>query len=63
MTWSAFHANLSQAEDVEISPLDISSVLPLFLEEVKSTAMIRHSMTVRRVYVFIEPKTNTCHGL
>ncbi|CAG2205900.1 unnamed protein product [Mytilus edulis] len=46
VTWSAFHANLSQTHAVEVPPLDISSVLPLFQEEAKSTAMIRHSMTI-----------------
>ena len=44
MTWAAFHA--SQVESYEDFPLDTSSLLPLFQEESKSAAMIRHSMDV-----------------
>ena len=56
MTWSALHANLSQTQFVEAVPLDISSVLPLFQEEAKSAAMIRHSMTIAKGSVnFLNP--------
>lgn len=42
VTWSAFHENLCQSTciNAELSLLDISSMLPLFQEETKSTAMV-----------------------
>ena len=56
MTWSAFHANLIQSHLVKAIPLDISSVLPLFQEEAKSAAMIRHSITIIKECVnFLNP--------
>ncbi|KAH3786320.1 hypothetical protein DPMN_164426 [Dreissena polymorpha] len=56
MSWSAFHANLSQSHYVKAIPLDISSVLPLFQEEAKSAAMIWHSMTIIKECVnFLNP--------
>ena len=44
ISWAAFHA--SQQESHRQSPVDISSLLPLFQEEAKSAAMIRHSLDV-----------------
>ena len=44
ISWAAFHA--SQQESHRQSPVDISSLLPLFKEEAKSAAMIRHSLDV-----------------
>ena len=44
LSWSAFKAN-SLSTDIPITPA-ISSLLPLFNEDSKSTAMIRHSMEV-----------------
>ena len=44
MSWSAFKAN-SLSIDIPITPA-ISSLLPLFNEDSKSTAMIRHSTDV-----------------
>ncbi|KAH3847815.1 hypothetical protein DPMN_090147 [Dreissena polymorpha] len=56
MTWSAFHANLSQSHLVKAIPSGISSVLPLFQEEAKSAAMIRHSMAIIKKCVnFLDP--------
>ena len=54
ISWSAFHAN--QVKSPENSTLDISSLLPLFQEESKSPAMIRHSMNVVRDAInFLNP--------
>ena len=44
ISWAAFHA--SQQESHRQSPVDIRSLLPLFQEEAKSAAMIRHSLDV-----------------
>ena len=44
ISWAAFHA--SQQESHRQSPVDISSLLPLFKEEAKSAAMIHHSLDV-----------------
>ena len=41
-SWAAFHCSL----DGRDRPLDTSALLPLFPEEAKSTAMIRHSMDI-----------------
>lgn len=43
-SWAAFHASRT-TPDVD-APLDISYLLPLFQEEAKSIAMIRHSMNM-----------------
>ena len=54
LSWSAFHASqlLTSGDD----PLDFSSLLPLFYEEAKSTAMIRHSMNIVKQSVeFLNP--------
>lgn len=54
ISWSAFHAN--EVKSPEHSTLDISSLLPLFQEESKSPAMIRHSMNVVRDAInFLNP--------
>ena len=42
ISWSAFHAQDETAE----KDIDISVLLPLFREESKSVAMIKHSMDV-----------------
>ena len=44
ISWAAFHA--SQQESHRQSPVDISSLPPLFKEEAKSAAMIHHSLDV-----------------
>ena len=44
LSWAAYHA--SQLEQNEQSIPDITSLLPLFKEEAKSPAMIRHSFNV-----------------
>ena len=38
--WAAFHANAQQPRDVDVT---ITSLLPLFPDDSKSVAMIRHS--------------------
>ena len=41
--WAAFHANAQQPRDFDVT---ITSLLPLFPDDSKSVAMIRHSMDV-----------------
>ena len=41
--WAAFHANAQQPRDVDVT---ITSLLPLFPDDSKYVAMIRHSMDV-----------------
>ena len=54
VSWAAFHANRLPQD--KSSPLDISSLLPLFQEQAKSAAMIRHSMdVVRKAVHFLNP--------
>ncbi|KAH3798968.1 hypothetical protein DPMN_152572 [Dreissena polymorpha] len=56
MTWPACHAHLSQSHLVKAIPSDILSVLPLFQEEAKSAAILRHSMTIIKACVnFLNP--------
>jgi hypothetical protein len=43
ISWAAYHANQQPADD---SPLSLTAMLPLFHEDSKSVAMIRHSMDV-----------------
>ncbi|VDI69861.1 Hypothetical predicted protein [Mytilus galloprovincialis] len=43
-SWAAFHANRLEGDSDTL--LDISSLLPIFQEEAKSVAMIRHAMNV-----------------
>jgi hypothetical protein len=45
MSWPAFHANRIAETCSPINP-GISALLPLFPDQAKSDAMIRHSMTV-----------------
>ncbi|VDI50437.1 Hypothetical predicted protein [Mytilus galloprovincialis] len=53
-SWAAFHASETTA-DIN-APLDISSLLPMFQEEAKSIAMIRHSMNIAKQCVqFLNP--------
>ena len=44
LSWAAYHA--SQPEQNEQSIPDMTSLLPLFKEEAKSAAVIRHSFNV-----------------
>lgn len=44
LSWAAFHA--SQVQSNVISLEDISCLLPLFREEAKSVAMMKHAMGV-----------------
>ena len=54
ISWVAFHA--SRTVGVTDIPPDISCLLPLFQEEVKSVAMILHSMNiVKRSVEFLNP--------
>ena len=53
-SWAAFHAKQIQPD--KTSPPHVSSLLPLFQEQAKSAAMIRHSMDlVRQVVNFLNP--------
>ena len=46
VSWSAYHARLQPEDAVSGSDVALASLLPLFSEEAKSVAMIRHSMDV-----------------
>ena len=48
VSWSAYHADIQQTV---IPPAAINSLLPLFLDNVHSAAMIRHSMDLVRAAV------------
>lgn len=48
ISWSAYHANIQQAV---IPPPAINALLPLFLDNAHSVAMIRHSMDIVRAAV------------
>jgi len=48
ISWSAYHADVQQAV---IPPAAISALLPLFLDNAHSVAMIRHSMDVVKAAV------------
>ena len=52
ISWAAYHAN-SQASTLpqNSSELAISSLLPLYCEDSKSVAMIRHAMDVVKAAV------------
>ena len=52
VSWAAYHA-IHQAETLENSDVALSSLLPLFHEQVKSVTMIRHSMDVVKTAVEI----------
>ena len=48
ITWSAYHADMHQAV---IPPAAINALLPLFLDNANSVAMIRHSMDIIKAAV------------
>lgn len=49
VSWAAYHAkNSHSGESNDHSPTTVSALLPLFPDESKSVAMIRHSMAVVR---------------
>ena len=50
VSWSAYHASI-QATD--ISPAAINALLPLFLENAHSVAMIKHSMDIVKTSVSV----------
>ena len=53
VSWSAYHADIQQTE---IPPTAINALLPLFLDNAHSAAMIRHSMDiVRRAVHHLNP--------
>lgn len=53
ISWSAFHADNQTAKEVGVT---ITSLLPLFPDDSKSVAMIRHSMdVVKRAVNFLNP--------
>ena len=43
VSWSAYHADI---QETVITPAAINALLPLFLDNAHSVAMIRHSMTI-----------------
>jgi len=47
VSWAALHANNTGSAE-EVTPLDKIALLPLFRDEAKSPAMIRHSMDIIR---------------
>ena len=53
--WAAFHASKIQPTDIN-SPIDISVLLPLFDDDSKSPAMIKHAMNIiKDSVVFLNP--------
>ncbi|KAH3710518.1 hypothetical protein DPMN_070002 [Dreissena polymorpha] len=46
MSWSAYHASLLEESVLDGKPVDITALLPLFKEQAKSVAMIKHSMHI-----------------
>ena len=53
ISWAAFHSNDKQDHDFDIT---VTSLLPLFPDDSKSAAMIRHSMdVVQRAVDFLNP--------
>lgn len=48
ISWSAYHASQQQLQDL---PSTVTAMLPLFYEDSKSVAMIRHSMDVIKLAV------------
>ena len=55
LTWAAYHSSNLETQDRE-TPVDISALLPLFEDQAKSVAMIKHSMTiVRKTTNYLNP--------
>lgn len=48
VSWSAYHAGLQPPDVVPDSSVAITCMLPLFYDQAKSVAMIRHSMDVEK---------------
>ena len=48
ISWAAYHASLQPPNAIPESSVTLSSLLPLFYDQAKSVAMIRHSMDVVR---------------
>ena len=48
VSWSAYHASIQKTE---IPPVAINALLPLFLENAHSVAMIKHSMDIVKTSV------------
>lgn len=54
ISWAAFHA--SESETLAEKPTDLTAMLPLFPEEAKSPAMIKHAMDIIKQSVhFLNP--------
>lgn len=52
LSWSAYHASKEEKE----KEIDLSAILPLFKEDSKSVAMIKHSMNVvQQAASFVNP--------
>jgi len=55
VSWAAFHASKIQPTDTN-TPIDISALLPLFADDSKSPAMIKHAMNIIKTAVdFLNP--------
>jgi hypothetical protein len=46
ISWAAYHASLQRANETPDNNVALTTLLPLFYEQAKSVAMIRHSMDV-----------------
>ena len=58
MSWSAFHANSIESQKLHA---DLSALLPLFEEDFKSPAMIRHALDViKEAVVYSNGKQIAC---
>jgi len=51
ISWAAYHANQQASGQTEDRNVDLTSLLPLFYDEAKSVAMIRHAMDVVKTAV------------
>ena len=57
MLWSAFRSNLQQDKEISKASVTQTSLLPLFYDEARSIAMIRHTMDViKRATEILNPE-------
>ena len=50
-SWAAYHASNQTIQEEPECSVDLTSLLPLFYDQAKSVAMIRHSMDVIKAAV------------
>lgn len=60
LSWAAYHSKQIMENNTE-QPVDISALLPLFDEQAKSIAMIKHSMTIVKNITNYLNKPNPCY--